>query len=34
MDYLAYYKYISNRIDESGAKTVKKIKFDGPKTLK
>jgi hypothetical protein len=28
------YKYITNIIDESEAKTVKKIKFDDPKTLK
>ena len=34
MDHVAYYKYITNRFDESAAKTVKKIKFDDPKTLK
>ena len=34
MDHFAYRKYISNRFDESAAKTVKKIKFDDPKTLK
>jgi len=27
-------KKISNRFDESAAKTFKKIKFDDPKTLK
>ena len=34
MDHFAYHKYISNIIDESAVKTVKKIKFDDPKTLK
>ena len=34
MDHFTHRKYITNIFDESGAKTVKKIKFDDPKTLK
>ena len=34
MDHFTHRKYITNIFDESAAKPAKKIKFDGPKTLK